>query len=255
LSMQGVLRRLQSGNLLDFSLHMAAAIALIAAGVVMCFFGIRLVRVLAALAGLGCGFMLGVLAGSLFLPAGQALIAGLVLGVILGALLCWWYRGGVFLLSLLLTACVMYKLLRPTSLILLICCAVVGVLLAILAEFFTAPVMIFLTALWGGMSAGMALLTFRLFDGGILGYIPGILLTAFGIVVQFLLEFRHKTRQGVARAGQIRERESTENEVEQARYLVEHLDELEDFEDLDEEEELDFEEDLSRLREEVDHED
>ena len=240
LNIEGVLARLQSGNILDFSLHVAGAVILIVAGVALCFFGVRIVRVLAALAGLGCGFLLGGTVGSLFSSAVQAMIAGLVLGVILGALLCWWYRGGVFLLSFLLTACIMYKLLRPTSLIPLICCAVVGLLLAILAEFFTAPVIILLTALWGGMSAGMAFLTFRIFDGGILGYIPGILLTAFGIVLQFLLEFRHKTKQGIATAGEIRRQESTENEVEQARYIVEHLDELDD---------------LSSSQEEVDHED
>ena len=120
-----------------------------------------------------------------------------------------------------------------------------------MAEFFTAPGIILLTALHGGMMAGVALGTFESFSGSYLIYVIGVLLTALGIVVQFLLEFRHKTRQGVAKADQIREKESTANEVARARGIVDDLDDNGDVEYPEYPDDLDLEDlkDLGRLDE------
>lgn len=220
-----------NGKGTGISITPAVAIALLAAAVLLCFLGIKLVRVCAALAGLGSGFLLGLSVGGLFLAPTQAMIAGLVLGVILGGVLAWWYRGGVFVVVLLLTVNLLNLILHPHTPVVWICCVAAGILAAVLAEFFTAPGIILLTALHGGMMAGLILGTFESFSGSYLIYVIGVLLTALGIVVQFLLEFRHKTRQGVAKADQIREKESTANEVARARGIVDDLD-LEDLKDL-----------------------
>ena len=220
-----------NGKGTGISITPAVAIALLAAAVLLCFLGIKLVRVCAALAGLGSGFLLGLSVGELFLAPTQAMIAGLVLGVILGGVLVWWYRGGVFVVVLLLTVNLLNLILHPHTPVVWICCVAAGILAAVLAEFFTAPGIILLTALHGGMMAGLILGTFESFSGSYLIYVIGVLLTALGIVVQFLLEFRHKTRQGVAKADQIREKESTANEVARARGVVDDLD-LEDLKDL-----------------------
>lgn len=220
-----------NGKGTGISITPAVAIALLAAAVLLCFLGIKLVRVCAALAGLGSGFLLGLSVGELFLAPTQAMIAGLVLGVMLGGVLAWWYRGGVFVVVLLLTVNLLNLILHPHTPVVWICCVAAGILAAVLAEFFTAPGIILLTALHGGMMAGLILGTFESFSGSYLIYVIGVLLTALGIVVQFLLEFRHKTRQGVAKADQIREKESTANEVARARGIVDDLD-LEDLKDL-----------------------
>ena len=220
-----------NGKGTGISITPAVAIALLAAAVLLCFLGIKLVRVCAALAGLGSGFLLGLSVGELFLAPTQAMIAGLVLGVILGGVLAWWYRGGVFVVVLLLTMNLLNLILHPHTPVVWICCVAAGILAAVWAEFFTAPGIILLTALHGGMMAGLILGTFESFSGSYLIYVIGVLLTALGIVVQFLLEFRHKTRQGVAKADQIREKESTANEVARARGVVDDLD-LEDLKDL-----------------------
>lgn len=220
-----------NGKGTGISITPAVAIGLLAAAVLLCFLGIKLVRVCAALAGLGSGFLLGLSVGELFLAPTQAMIAGLVLGVILGGVLAWWYRGGVFVVVLLLTVNLLNLILHPHTPVVWICCVAAGILAAVLAEFFTAPGIILLTALHGGMMAGLILGTFESFSGSYLIYVIGVLLTALGIVVQFLLEFRHKTRQGVAKADQIREKESTANEVARARGVVDDLD-LEDLKDL-----------------------
>lgn len=220
-----------NGKGTGISITPAVAIALLAAAVLLCFLGIKLVRVCAALAGLGSGFLLGFSVGGLFLAPTQAMIAGLVLGVILGGVLAWWYRGGVFVVVLLLTVNLLNLILHPHTPVVWICCVAAGILAAVWAEFFTAPGIILLTALHGGMMAGLILGTFESFSGSYLIYVIGVLLTALGIVVQFLLEFRHKTRQGVAKADQIREKESTANEVARARGVVDDLD-LEDLKDL-----------------------
>lgn len=220
-----------NGKGTGISITPTVAIALLAAAVLLCFLGIKLVRVCAALVGLGSGFLLGLSVGELFLAPTQAMIAGLVLGVVLGGVLAWWYRGGVFVVVLLLTVNLLNLILHPHTPVVWICCVAAGILAAVLAEFFTAPGIILLTALHGGMMAGLILGTFESFSGSYLIYVIGVLLTALGIVVQFLLEFRHKTRQGVAKADQIREKESTANEVARARGIVDDLD-LEDLKDL-----------------------
>ena len=237
-----------NGKGTGISITPAVAIALLAVAVLLCFLGIKLVRVCAALAGLGSGLLLGLSVGELFLAPTQAMIAGLVLGVILGGVLAWWYRGGVFVVVLLLTVNLLNLILHPHTPVVWICCVAAGILAAVLAEFFTAPGIILLTALHGGMMAGVALGTFESFSGSYLIYVIGVLLTALGIVVQFLLEFRHKTRQGVAKADQIREKESTANEVARARGIVDDLDDNGDVEYPDD---LDLEDlkDLGRLDE------
>ncbi len=241
-----------NGKGTGISITPAVAVALLAAAVILCFLGVKLVRVCAALAGLGIGFLLGISAGELFLAPAQAMIAGLVLGAVLGVLLAWWYRGGVFLVVFLLTVNILNLILHPHTPVVWICCAAAGILAAVLAEFFVAPVIILLTALHGGMVAGVALGTFESFSGSYLIYVIGILLTALGIVVQFLLEFRHKTRQGVAKADRIREKESTANEVARARGIVDGLDDLDDSDDTeypDDADDLDDLKDLGRLDE------
>ena len=220
-----------NGKGTGISITPTVAIALLATAVLLCFLGIKLVRVCAALVGLGSGFLLGLSVGELFLAPTQAMIAGLVLGVVLGGVLAWWYRGGVFVVVLLLTVNLLNLILHPHTPVVWICCVAAGILAAVLAEFFTAPGIILLTALHGGMMAGLILGTFESFSGSYLIYVIGVLLTALGIIVQFLLEFRHKTRQGVAKADQIREKESTANEVARARGIVDDLD-LEDLKDL-----------------------
>ena len=102
-----------NGKGTGISITPAVAIVLLAAAVLLCFLGIKLVRVCAALAGLGSGLLLGLSVGELFLAPTQAMIAGLVLGVILGGVLAWWYRGGVFVVVLLLTVNLLNLILHP----------------------------------------------------------------------------------------------------------------------------------------------
>ena len=58
----------------------------------------------------------------------------------------------------------------------------------------------------------------------------------FGFFVQLMLESRKRKKQNLKKAAEIRDNQSTENEVEKARALVDELDE----ENVEESDELEF---------------
>ena len=114
--------------------------------------------------------------------------------------------------------------------------AVVSLILAIVAEFFSAPVVILLSSIYGGILAGVSVGAL-VPNFSLISYIAGVVATVLGIVVQFMLESRKKVKQNVAKAKRIRDAESTENEVDRARYIIDHLDEVEDEVEYDEDDE------------------
>ena len=111
-----------------------------------------------------------------------------------------------------------------------------SLILAIVAEFFSAPVVILLSSIYGGILAGVSVGAL-VPNFSLISYIAGVVATVLGIVVQFMLESRKKVKQNVAKAKRIRDAESTENEVDRARYIIDHLDEVEDEVEYDEDDE------------------
>ncbi|MCI8293296.1 MAG: TMEM198/TM7SF3 family protein [Hespellia sp.] len=212
-------------------MNMTMAIILVVAALLICFLGLKLLRVWSALAGLGTGFLVGGFAGMQF--TGNPLISmiiGLVLGVGLGALLAWWLRGGAFLTAFLLTCSIAIWFVKPDSQVKLVICLVIGLVLSILAEVIMAPVIILLSGLQGGTILLSAIPALQVIPGNnksIIYVIAGVL-TVLGIFVQFALEFKRKVKQNVAQANKIRATESTENDVDRARQMIDDLDGLED---------------------------
>ena len=213
-----------------------AAVILLVIAVLNCFLGLKLVKVWAALTGFGFGFLAGAGVSALFFGGMIPLIIGAVLGIALAVLFAWWHRGGVFLVAMLLGSTIAALILQPDSVIKLGICLGVGILLAIFAEFLIEPVMILLTSLFGGIAAGIAVSSFHILPETYVLYIVGIVLTVLGVLVQFMLESGRRRKQHVAKANKIREAESTENEVDRARYIIDHLDELEDEEEYEDDE-------------------
>lgn len=206
-----------------------AAVVVLIVALLNCFLGLKLLRVWSALCGLGSGFLIGSAGGFALTGAGTAsLIIGGVLGAALAVLLAWWRRGGVFVVSFLLGTGIMVLILNPDNLIKLVICLAVGVVMGIMAEILTAPVVILLTGLQGGMAAGAAVVALEILPWPYTIYLVGIVFTVLGIAVQFALESGRKVRINIANANKIRQAESTENEVDRARYIIDHLDELED---------------------------
>ena len=216
---------------------MIPAIVILAVAVITCFFGWKLIRVWGALSGFEIGAAIGGVAGSVIFGIKEkavfAAMAGAVIGLILFSV---WKRGAIFVVTLVFGLNSVLGVLGSKQLLLTGIVAVVSLILAIVAEFFSAPVVILLSSIYGGILAGVSVGAL-VPNFSLISYIAGVVATVLGIVVQFMLESRKKVKQNVAKAKRIRDAESTENEVDRARYIIDHLDEVEDEVEYDEDNE------------------
>ena len=210
---------------------MIPAIVILAVAVITCFFGWKLIRVWGALSGFEIGAAIGGVAGSVIFGINEK--AGAVIGLILFAV---WKRGAIFVVTLVFGLNSVLGVLGSKQLLLTGIVVVVSLILAIVAEFFSAPVVILLSSIYGGILAGVSVGAL-VPNFSLISYIAGVVATVLGIVVQFMLESRKKVKQNVAKAKRIRDAESTENEVDRARYIIDHLDEVEDEVEYDEDDE------------------
>lgn len=169
-------------------------------GGLLCFFGYKLFRAMAAIIGFIVGGVIGAIIGGLTAGEGGAFAGLLILGI-LGALLAYTlYRLGVFILCFGGGAVIGLALamLMGDSDAVLPLAAIVGLIAGIIGVILTKPVLIVSTSVGGGMSMGLAL-------GGILentaaGTVLGVLLAIAGIFVQFYLE-KKKTGEEAPTAG------------------------------------------------------
>ena len=147
----------QPGELLSAAGTQAAYGALAAAvvvGLLVCFFGLKLVRILGTLMGFFAGAAIGAAAGLIIGLEGMA-FAGIVLGAgIVFGLLSWFlYRVGVFLLVLAQVSGLVLTLL-PGSWISAVVALAAGIIVAILSVICVEPFVILVTGIYGGQTAG-----------------------------------------------------------------------------------------------------
>ncbi len=207
--------------------EMTALIVTAVAGILICLFGLKLVRLWAALLGLAAGFAAGagvsVTAGLDIIPA---VIIGGAAGLILAALGAALYRVGVFITVFLAVGLFGVRMIDPQNWMMLAICAGVALVAAILAVKFVTLMTILATVIFGAVTAGPAVYCFL--PETVLGDNLSIILCAafgaLGMIVQLLLESRKRKRQNLKKAAEIREENSTANEVERARAMMEELD-------------------------------
>lgn len=190
-------------------------------GILFCFFGLKLVRLWSALLGLVAGVAAGsVVAYYVTAELGLSAIIGLAAGVILAVLFAVLKRAGMFLISLVLAGAVSMGLLQPKALVFYIVCGVIALAVGLLTIKLAVPVVMIVTAVYGGISAGWAAVSLFHFQEWI-GLTAGGVLAAAGILIQFSMESGRRKKQNLRRAAEIREQNSTENEVDRARSILE----------------------------------
>lgn len=198
-------------------------------GILLCMFGLKIVRVWAALTGLAAGFAAGAAAGSMLgLEEAGILIAGGVLGIILAVLGAALYRVGVFLLVFFSAAGFSMGLVNPQNWIAAAVCLAVSFVLALLAVRFITVLTIIVTSLCGGLIAGSAVYYLLPVDQDVLLPVLCVAFCVLGIIVQLLFESGKQKRINLKKAEEIRNEKSTANEVEKARAMMDDLDETPD---------------------------
>lgn len=202
---------------------MAALIVTVVVGLLICLFGLKLMRLLAAIV----GFMLGAAGGvaaavALGLTGTAFLIAVLAGAVIIGLLSIFLRRLGIFLLVLCYGFGVCAAVISPSSMIMYIICIGIAVVLAVLSVLYIEPIVVVATGISGGLCAGMAAATLAGIDKNILaGYGISIVLAVVGIVVQFMMHSKKIGKKEEVYSKKIKEEVSRESEVEKARMILE----------------------------------
>lgn len=204
-------------------------------GVLVCLFGLKLIRVFAALSGFAAGLGIGVIVS--FLAGTQGTTSMIIIfacAIVLAVLAAWLYRLGVFIWALYAAAGASVAFIQPQSKILLLVCGIIGLIVAILTVVFLDPLIIILTALAGGTLTGLSL-------GALLGLDPliafgiGLAVAVIGIIVQFMMKSREVGKKERIHSEKYKEEASMESEVERARRLLKEVeDDEEDYSDEDE---------------------
>lgn len=199
---------------------MIALIVTTVIGIFLSMFGLKLIRLWSALLGLvvgaGIGFAVTELAGLEPMIVVGATIGG---GIVLAFLAGFFYRFGIFLLALLTGTYIAILFVNPQDWIFLGVCLAIGLVIALLALKFVEPIMIVVTSILGGVLAGDAISTLAEFDNPIFRYGIMVLVAIVGGIIQFTLESGKRKKKNLKKAAEIREQNSTENEVEKARAM------------------------------------
>lgn len=204
---------------------MAVFAAVIVVGLLFGFLGWKMVRVWAALTGLVIGFALGIMVSAMAGAGGTVmLIGGAAAGIVLAVLASWLYRMGVFLITFFSVYSLCVRTMDPQNWILLAVCLAIALAAAILSVRFAAVITIFVTGICGAAAAGTAIYELLPVKGGMILLVICFVLAAGGISVQLLLESKKQKKINLKRAQQIREENSTANDVERARAMMEEFD-------------------------------
>ena len=208
-------------------MSMGLLIGTIVGGLLIGFFGLKLMRVFAALDGLTLGALLGfVIAGCIDVPemAGLAIVAGC--GIILAVLFCVLKKFGAFMLVLSWTFSVVIALAGLNHMVVFIVAVVLSLVLAILAVIFMEPVIGITSALAGAVTVAPAALMIAGLDSVVwLSYAATAVLVVVFALSQFMMQSRKIGKKEKVYSARVRKADSIESEVEKMRMLLDDDDE------------------------------
>lgn len=203
-------------------------------GLIVCLFGLKLVRFLNAICGLAVGAVLGILAAYLIqtdLRIGLAIVAAAAL--ILTIMSAVFKKFGAFLLCLSV-ALEVVGMFQMQNFTMLAVTGVAGIIIAVLTMIWFEPLVIIVTSLSGGMGLGNAVaqmvgiqnpyITLGICAAGI----------AIGLIVQFMMKSREIGRREARHSRQVKEEISIESEIDRARSILDLDDEEEDEDEYEE---------------------
>ena len=188
--------------------------------IILCLFGIKLMRIgnalAAAVLGAGIGYYGAELAGMDVKTQMLLAIAG---AVILGALAAIFKKFGAFLFCMIGVTGMLILLTRPGNWIFYAVYGGIGMLFAIAAMNWLDAVYIFATAFVGGVGIGTIIRKFIVTDN--IGVVIAIFVipVVMGCIVQFILKSREIGRKEAAHSEEVKKEISKDEAVESARAL------------------------------------
>lgn len=189
--------------------------------VLMCFLGLKLIRVWNVLAGLLTGAAAGLsVSWILGLNDMTAVIitgaAALVLGVLGGI----FKKFGVFIYCLSTVFSISMAIIQPENWVFVAVCAGIGLIAAIVTMLVFDPFVIIITSINGGAALGVCAAALIGTDNSYITLAVMAALALVGIGVQSAVRYREVAKKEVRHARAIKEEISKEQEVEQLRTLL-----------------------------------
>lgn len=189
--------------------------------VLMCFLGLKLIRVwnvligllTGAAAGLAVSWMLGMYDMTAVIITGAAALILAVLGGI-------FKKFGVFVYCLSTVFSVAMGIIQPQNWVFVAVCAGIGLIAAIVTMLVFDPFVIIFTSINGGAALGACVAAFIGTDNGYIALAVMAAAALAGIGVQFAVRYREVAKKEVKHAKAIKEEISKEQEVEQLRTLL-----------------------------------
>lgn len=204
-------------------------IAAVVIGLLFCFLGNKIMRVIATLVGFGVGAGVGVLITQMAETEGITnvlIIFGCAL--VLAAVSFFVFRIGIFLTAFGMVSAVSLSLVDMSMNVQVIIALAVTFVLAVLAMIFMEPVVIIVTALVGGLTAGAGIAGLAGFtDNRLIGLGIGAVLAIIGMIVQFMMQSRKVGKKERLHSRKVKEKDSMESEVEKAKMFFDEDDDEE----------------------------
>lgn len=198
-------------------------------GLLICFFGLKLIRLQAALVGFLMGALIGI--GVAWTAGISGLTFAIVVfacGAVLAALSFFLYKFGIFCVVFCVCLGMGVQIADPQSTLPLVIVLAIALILAIVAVIFVEPVIIICTGISGGVTAGISAAAAMGLEGIWPGYAIGAVAAILGMVVQFMMHSRKVGKKEKVYAEQVKEADSVESEVEKARMVLDDPEEPED---------------------------
>lgn len=198
-------------------------------GLLICFFGLKLIRLQAALVGFLMGALIGI--GVAWTAGISGLTFAIVVfacGAVLAALSFFLYKFGVFCVVFCVCLGMGVQIADPQSELPLVIVLVIALILAIVAVIFVEPAIIICTSISGGVTAGISAAAAMGLEGIWPGYAIGAVAAILGMVVQFMMHSRKVGKKEKVYSEQVKEADSVESEVEKARMVLDDPEEPED---------------------------
>ncbi len=198
-------------------------------GLLICFFGLKLIRLQAALVGFLMGALIGI--GVAWTAGISGLTFAIVVfacGAVLAALSFFLYKFGVFCVVFCVCLGMGVQIADPQSTLPLVIVLAIALILAIVAVIFVEPAIIICTGISGGVTAGISAAAAMGLEGIWPGYAIGAVAAILGMVVQFMMHSRKVGKKEKVYSEQVKEADSVESEVEKARMVLDDPEEPED---------------------------
>lgn len=203
-------------------MNIVVLVGTVIVSIILCLFGIKLMRIgnalAAAVLGAGIGYYGAELTG---MDMKMQMIITIAGAVILAAVAAIFKKFGAFLFCLIGVTGMLILLTRPDNWIFYAIYGGIGMLFAIAAMNWLDAIYIFATAFVGGVGIGNVIRKFVVIDS------IGVVIAVFavpvllGCVIQFILKSREIGRKEAAHSEEVKKEISKEEEVESARALFE----------------------------------